>query len=75
MTVDQAIATLQEFRMLRLGPELSAAIDVVVAELERNPFRAVSTPAVPVAPSLWDGSLMYFGGRKIAPKHNMADAA
>ena len=31
MTLDQAIATLSEFRMLRLGPELSEAIDVVVA--------------------------------------------
>lgn len=36
MTLDQAIATLREFRMLRLGPELSEAIDVVVAEHERR---------------------------------------
>ena len=36
MNADQAIETLREFRMLRLGPELSEAIDCVVAEHERR---------------------------------------
>ena len=36
MNLDQAIATLREFRQLTLGPELSAAIDCVVAEHERR---------------------------------------
>ena len=36
MNLDQAIATLREFRQLTLGPELSEAIDVVVAEHERR---------------------------------------
>lgn len=31
MTLDQAIETLREFRAMHLGPELSEAIDVVVA--------------------------------------------
>lgn len=31
MTLDQAIATLREFRLLRLGPELGEAIDTIIA--------------------------------------------
>lgn len=60
MTPDQAIATLREFRLLNLGPRLSEAIDVVVAEHERRD---------PPVEHWWAP------GHPGAPKHNMVDAA
>lgn len=61
MTLDQAIATLREFRMLRLGPELSEAIDTACDALD----------------ALVESDRMYRERRALpmAPKHNMADAA
>jgi len=71
MNIDQAIETLREFRLLNLGPRLSEAIDVVVAELERNPFRSSGDLTPDHYVPLGDGSYVPLGS--IAPpRHNMA---